>query len=371
MSPEKFELLLSWVASSLVKSSLRRSLASRAEKLRATLRYLCTGDAQVTLATCCRISPSIVSRVIKKTSKVIWDNLQKRKFVDAPTHRESWLHIANEFDKKWNFPHCVGAIDGKHVIQTPPRCGAEYFNYKKSHSIVLLAVCNASYEFILVDVGDNGRQSDGGVCTNSTIGYAIDKNLLDHPTPGIIENSGSTLQYSYVFVADDAFSLKTYMLKPYLGDVSELTQRIYNYRLSRARRAIENTFGIMTTRFRVYRRPIIANVDTVKNIVMATIGLHNFLLITKHSHDVYNYCPRNFPDQNGSRGRFIPGQWRQEVGTIAGLSRLQRHARGSNNSSRSAQQVRDEYKNYFNSPEGSVIWQTDAVMATTDSFDPY
>ena len=119
-------------------------------------------------------------------------------------------------------------------------------------------MCNASYEFILLDVGDNGRQIDGGVYTNSTIGYATDKNLLDLPTPGIIENSGSTLQYPYVFVADDPFSLKTYMLKPYPGDISELTQRIYNYRLSRARREIENTFGIMATRFRV------ANVDTVK-----------------------------------------------------------------------------------------------------------
>ena len=44
----------------------------------------------------------------------------------------------------------------------------------------------------------------------------------------------------------------------------------------------------MATRFRVYRRPIIANVDTVKNVVKATIALHNFLLITQHSQDVYN-----------------------------------------------------------------------------------
>ena len=226
MSPEKFELLLSLVAPSLVKSSLRRSVASPAERLCVTLRYLCTGDAQVTLATCYRMSPSVVSRVIKKTRKVIWDKLQERKFVDAPTYRESWLQIANEFDQKWNFPHCVGATDGKHVvIQAPPRCGSEYFNYKKTHSIVLLAVCNANYEFILVDVGDNGRQSDGGVYTNSTIGYAIDKNLLYLPTPGTIKNSGSTLQYPYVFVADDAFSLKTYMLKPYTLVISQIYHR--------------------------------------------------------------------------------------------------------------------------------------------------
>ena len=132
--------------------------------------------------------------VVKNTSKVIWDNLQKGKFVDAPTHHESCLHIVNEFDKKGNFPHCVGPIDGKHVIiQAPTPCGSEYFNYKKkTHSIVQLAVCNASYEFILVDVNDNGRHSDGGVYTNSTIGYTIDKNLLDLPTPGIIRKLNET-----------------------------------------------------------------------------------------------------------------------------------------------------------------------------------
>ncbi|CAB3987398.1 Hypothetical predicted protein [Paramuricea clavata] len=205
---------------------------------------------------------------------------------------------------------------------------------------------------------------------NSKIGYAIDKNLLDIPTPHIIENSGSTKEYPYVFAADDAFSLKTYMLKPYPGGISELSQRIYNYRVCRAQRVIENTFGIMATRFRVYRRPIIASVDIARNVVKATIALHNFLIITQRSQDMYNYCPRNFPDQNGTRGRIIPGQWRQEVGTTC-LSRLQRNARGSNNSSRSAQQVRDDYKDYFNSPEGAVIWQNNAVTATTDPFDLY
>ena len=80
-----------------------------------------------------------------------------------------------------------------------------YFNYKKTHSIVLLAVCNANYEFILLDVGDNGRQSDAGVYTNSKIGFAIDNNLLDFPSLNIIENSGTNKLYPYVFVADDAF----------------------------------------------------------------------------------------------------------------------------------------------------------------------
>jgi hypothetical protein len=145
------------------------------------------------------------------------------------------------------------------------------------------------------------------------------------------------------------------MIKPYPGNISELSQRIYNYRLCRARTVIENAFGILATRFRIYRRPIIANVDTVKNVT-ATIALHNFLLISQRKQDAFSYCPQNFVDQNGTRGRVIPGQWRQEIGATAGFSRLDRNARGSNNSSKSAQQVRDGYKEYFNSPEGAVGW---------------
>ena len=79
------------------------------------MRYftlLVHGDAQITIATGYRMSPSVVSRVIKHTSKVIWDVLFKRKFVDPPKDCQSWMQVAKEFNHKWNFPHCLGAIDG-------------------------------------------------------------------------------------------------------------------------------------------------------------------------------------------------------------------------------------------------------------------
>ena len=243
MSPSKFETLLSWVAPYIIKSSLRTPTASPAERLCVTLRYFCTGDAQMTIATSYCISPSVVGRIINHTSKVIWDVLSEKEYLKAPQGEKCWKRISSEFEYKWNFPHCMGAIDGKHVIiQAPPRCGSEYFNYKKTHSIVLLAVCNANYQSTLVDVGDNGRQSDGGVYINSKLGYAIDNNLLSFPKPGTISNYGEKL-YPYVFVADDAFSLKPYMIKPYPGSSgSDKTKIIFNYHLSRARRVIEKCF---------------------------------------------------------------------------------------------------------------------------------
>ena len=141
------------------KSSFRRPVASAAERLCVTLRYLATGDSQFTISSCYRISSATVGRVIRETCQVLWLVLTEKGFLAVPKTTNAWLSIADEFEKRWNFPHCLGAIDGKHiVIQAPARSGSLYYNYKKSFSIVLLAVCNARYEFTLVDIGEAGKQ---------------------------------------------------------------------------------------------------------------------------------------------------------------------------------------------------------------------
>ena len=174
--------------------------------------------------------------------------------------------IAAEFETKWNFPHALGAIDEKHVVmQAPHNSRSEYFTCKKNHSIVSLAVCNVRYEFRLVDIGVSGRQSDGSIYKNSHLSHAIEHNLSNIPKPGKIYPDSLKLNL-FAFVADDAIGLKSHMMKPYPNQNLPIGQRIFTYRPSRARRVIENAFGIATSKVRVLRRPIMAKKETVKSI---------------------------------------------------------------------------------------------------------
>ena len=69
------------------------------------------------------------------------------------------------FNNRWNFLHCVDTTDGKHIaIKKPAKNGSLFHNYYKGFfSIVLLAIVDANYKFMYVDIGQTGSGSDGGV----------------------------------------------------------------------------------------------------------------------------------------------------------------------------------------------------------------
>ena len=133
MSPTMFEELLSFVSPIIVKqSTAMRDPISPSERLAVTLRYLVTGDAQCTVAASYRISPSAVNRIITEICDAIWTSLKRMHYIDCPSNVSKWKSVAQEFESKWNFPHAVGALDGKHVVmQAPHNRGSAYFNYKK------------------------------------------------------------------------------------------------------------------------------------------------------------------------------------------------------------------------------------------------
>ena len=180
MTPTTFEDLLAKIGPFLIRDNRRGDAVNPFERLWVTLRYLVTGDSFDTISGSYRMSDTTVGRIVKDTSKMIWDVLGEEGFLKVPQNSTEWISIARDFERTWNFNNCIGAIDGKHAsLQCPPRGESLYFNYRKFHSLVLLAVVNANYEFTMVDIGDYGRMSDGSVFASSNLGQVIGKSVLD------------------------------------------------------------------------------------------------------------------------------------------------------------------------------------------------
>ena len=259
------------------------------------------------------------------------------------------MRVAQQFERRWQMVHCLGAVDGKHIrIIQPPRSGSLYYNYKGYYSIVLLAIASADYEFLYVDVGAEGRASDGGTWRQCTFHDHLygPSNLLDLPPPQHVP--GMQQRLPYFLVGDDAFRMTPHLLKPFPGARLTRKQEIFNYRLSRCRRVVENTFGIMTTRFRVFRRAIEVSPGFVKDIVLACCVLHNFL----RREGTGTYLAQAAVDHELPDGDMVPGQWRQDG---LGLDSLQRDS--ARNVGQQAKNQRLALADYFLTPTGEIPWQ--------------
>jgi len=156
-------------------------------------------------------------------------------------------------------------MDGKHImIQAPNIGGSEFYNYKNSFNIVLFALVDANYNFIYVDLGCQGRISDGGVFKNTTLYKKLENHALN--IPYVVRVS------YYMILGDKAFSLNDYTMTPFTGNpVSGSPERVFNYRHSRARRVVENAFGILSAVFRVLRKPMLLQPDVAAKVTMTTI----------------------------------------------------------------------------------------------------
>ena len=118
---------------------------------------------------------------------------------------------------------------------------------------------------------------------------------------------GTRKEFPYVFVADDAFPLRFNIVKPYSNFNLDINKFIANYRTSQARRIIENTFGILTARFRIFYRLINAKEGHAESYTKATRALRNYLMLGRNQGSD-QYCPSVFADVD------LGGQWREPSG---------------------------------------------------------
>ncbi|XP_031351048.1 uncharacterized protein LOC116176561 [Photinus pyralis] len=112
------------------------------------------------------------------------------------------------------------------------------------------------FEFNLY-IGSYGSQSDGGIMNASLFGKDLLNCTLDLPDDSPLP--GSNVPVPFYLVGDEAFPLRPNLMRPYSKQRNgpmDQTELIFNYRLSRCRRIIENTFGILVSRFRIFHRVI-------------------------------------------------------------------------------------------------------------------
>ena len=107
-------------------------------------------------------------------------------------------------------------------------------------------------------------------------------------------------------VGDEIFQLKDYLMCPYPGTRSgklPIDQAVFNYRLSRAKRVIENSFGILVARWRLFRKRI-ADKENITSYILAGVALYNYLQQIENA----SYCPRGFVDSEAN-GDFRSAEW--------------------------------------------------------------
>ena len=338
MTPEFFEMIKTRLEPHLARQATNyRAPISVGEKLALTIRYLATGESYTSLSCQFRVGRSTISKFLPQVCRAIQDEFT-REYLRCPTTPDEWKELETEFRIRWNVPHALGALDGKHVaLKKPKNSGALYHNYKGFFSIVMLALVDGQYKFRWVDVGTAGSCSDAQIFNTCHLKRKIDDGSIGFPDPAPITQGGRDVPY--FILADDAFALKTWLMKPYGRRMLTREERIANYRISRGRRVVENAFGILVSRLRVMMTTIELPPETVRDVVMTCVVLHNILRS--------QYQGQHGAQQPGGDDD-VPGDGRL-IGGAADGGR-------DRNPAREAKRLRDYLKDYFNN-EGAVAWQ--------------
>lgn len=224
------------------------------------------------------------------------------------------------------------------AIRNPPGSGTIYYNYKGFYSLILLALVDGNYKFLWADVGNPGSSSDAQVFTHSPL-----RRGLENGTLGLPDDDRDT---PYFLIGDDAFPLRTWMQKPYSNREQTDEERIFNYRLSRARRVVENSFGILAHRWRCLLSTLQLDPEKARTVIMACMCLHNLM------RDRFPGLQNIDVDHEDELGNHIPGAWRN----AAVLQDVERVG-GGYQANKEGKKLRTYLKHYYNSPVGSLPWQ--------------
>ena len=245
---------------------------------------------------------------------------------------EMLLAMSNEFYLKWNFPNCVGSIDGKHIrLKCASNSGNMYYNCKHYYSVVLQGLADARYRFIAIDVDAYGKQSDSGIFRQSSLYQLLSSSNFNMPNAKKLPLSDVELQF--VILEDEAYQLLSYLMRPYPRRQLSESRKLFNYRLSRGRRVVEGDFGILAAKWRILNKPIETSPYMAGRTVKCICVLHNTVI-----------------DREGLDEASLLELQSQEDSFSTNLNEPERQLTRSNNRSNLRdRRIRETFTVYFNS----------------------
>ncbi|XP_042889101.1 uncharacterized protein LOC122264324 isoform X2 [Penaeus japonicus] len=333
MSMDTFDELLQCLHPCLKHENTKmRDAIPPVERLAVTIRYLVSGSTITDLHYAFRMGKSTISGIVNSVCQTIWAVLQE-KCIPKPSLQQL-QKTAQGFKTKANFPHCIGAVGGKRMKTIKPQgSGSMHLNYKDCFSIMLMVVADSEYRFTFVDIRCVGSDCDSSIFKHTSFWKSIDENELPFPKPKPLPGIEHPC-VPYVLLGDEAFSLHTNLMRPFSGRQLSITKRVFNYRLNRTRRCVEHAFSLLSSKWKIFHRPLNVSQELAMNVIKACCVLHNFVL----ERDGYNF---------------------EETLTITGLDDVPRAL--SVRSGASANDIRNTFADYFMSEHGSLSWQSSKI----------
>ncbi|KAJ8952676.1 hypothetical protein NQ318_020991 [Aromia moschata] len=276
-----------------------------------------------------------ISNIIATTTEAIWTVLQP-KYMSTPTP-EKWTSIADRYYTLWNIPNCLGSLDGKHFrIKRLPKTGSTFYNYKGYFSIVLMACADADGLFTTIDVGEIGRNSDGAVFRTSNLGHALQLGLLELPQPRPLPLGND--DFPFYFVADEAFPLKNYIMRP-LFETKEFLITAYQ-----EDGEVSNVhLGCWCLNSVLFEGPICCKEETINSVIKAACVLHNFIRIKQ---GIFTQPTETIADRQDQVHIPIEPMPQPQI--------IRNHSE--------AQNIRERLCDYFLTPAGAIPYQWNHIV---------
>ena len=163
---------------------------------------------------------------------------------------------------------CVACLDGMLLrIQTPAANETanvkSYFSgHYQDYGINVQAACDSESRFVYAAL-----KAPGG--TNDIVAYR--KSTL----PKYIES----LPLGTYAIGDNAYICTEHLLTPFPGDQkANIDNHSYNFFLSQCRIRIEMAFGLLVSKWRIFRRPLQVRLKHVGRLFLCATRLHNYCI---------------------------------------------------------------------------------------------